>query len=43
MDARHTPAWWLRVAQLHLALWLAVGLWQAYGPWLLPAVKAYVA
>jgi hypothetical protein len=43
MDARHSHARWARVALLLLAAWLAIGLWQAYGAWLLQAVQADVA
>jgi hypothetical protein len=43
MDARRSNARWARLALLLLAAWLAVGLWQAYGAWLLHAMRHHVA
>ena len=43
MDARHSHARRARLALLLLAAWLAIGLWQSYGSWLLQVVQAHVA
>ena len=43
MDARNPQALWVRLALVLMAAWLALGLWQAYGSWLLAQVRAHVA
>ncbi|HEV8443405.1 MAG TPA: hypothetical protein VGQ27_07985 [Steroidobacteraceae bacterium] len=43
MDARHPHARWVRLALALMAAWLALGLWQAYGSWLLAEVRSHVA
>ena len=43
MDARHPNSRWARMGLVLLAIWLALGLWQAYGYWLFDAVRADVA
>ncbi len=43
MDVRHSHSRWARMALMLMAGWLAIGLWQGYGSWLLAELRAHVA
>jgi hypothetical protein len=43
MDAPHRYTRRARVALAFMAGWLTLGLWQAYGPWLIDEIRTHVA